>query len=223
MNLFVFALYSNHPNIERIILERQDVYKDELQEIVQSPSNDDRPLTYPEPTYPAGWGKPSFMAGVRRNNGWFGGAHEAPSVPRDAGVITLLASRSTSPPSPAPGFFGPNSWFMNDPANIAYALQAKYGGALTTGRRKWPGLDATIRNASSNEVTMTIVIESLIKHFKPTCLLELERAFSIVSLSLCNGYSWRRQTTGRSLQVVSRYETTRESRSHSSSSDTHRL
>ena len=37
---------------------------------------------------PAGRGKPSFMAEVRRSNGWFGGADEAPSVPRDVDVIT---------------------------------------------------------------------------------------------------------------------------------------
>jgi hypothetical protein len=29
------------------------------------------------------------------------------------------------------GFFGPDSWYMNDAANTAYAALAKNGGALT--------------------------------------------------------------------------------------------
>jgi len=70
------------------------------------------------------------MAEVRRNNGWFGGAHEAPSVLRDAGVITLDLSIYVASCART-GFFGPDSWYMNDAANIAYAVQAKNGGALT--------------------------------------------------------------------------------------------
>ena len=80
---------------------------------------------------PAGRGKPSFSAEVRCNNGWFGEADKAPSVPRDAAVIseqdlsTYVASFART------GFFGPDSWYMNDAGNIVYGAQAKNGGALT--------------------------------------------------------------------------------------------
>ena len=71
------------------------------------------------------------MAEVRRNNGWFGGADKAPSVPRDADVITEQDLSIYVASFARTGFFGPDSWYMNDAANIAYAAQAKNGGALT--------------------------------------------------------------------------------------------
>ena len=80
---------------------------------------------------PAGRGKPSFMAEVRRSNGWFGGANEAPSVPRDAGVITEQDLSIYVASFARTGFFGPDSWYMNDAANVAYAAQAKNRGKLT--------------------------------------------------------------------------------------------
>ena len=80
---------------------------------------------------PAGQGNPSFMAEVRRDIGWFGGADEAPSVPCDADVITEQDLSVYVASFTRTGFFGPDSWYMNDAANIAYAAQAKNGGALT--------------------------------------------------------------------------------------------
>src|SRR3974390_271575 len=80
---------------------------------------------------PAGRGKPSFSAEVRCNNGWFGEAGKRPPGPPDAAVIseqdlsTYVASFART------GFFGPDSWYMNDAGNIAYAAQAKNGGGLT--------------------------------------------------------------------------------------------
>ena len=56
---------------------------------------------------PAGRGKPSFGAGVRRSNGWFGGAGEAPSVPRDADVITEQDLSIYVASFARTGFFGP--------------------------------------------------------------------------------------------------------------------
>ena len=56
---------------------------------------------------PTGRGKPSFMAEVRRSNGWFGGA-QAPSLPRDAGVITELDLSIYVASFARTGFFGPD-------------------------------------------------------------------------------------------------------------------
>ena len=80
---------------------------------------------------PAGRGKPSASAEVRRDNGWFGGADKPPSVPRDAGVISEQDLSIYVASFARTGFFGPNSWYMNDAANMAYAARAKNGGALT--------------------------------------------------------------------------------------------
>jgi pimeloyl-ACP methyl ester carboxylesterase len=80
---------------------------------------------------PAERGKPSPSAEVRRNNGWFGGADKPPSIPRDAGVISEQDLSIYVASFARTGFFGPDSWYMNDSANIAYATRAKCGGALT--------------------------------------------------------------------------------------------
>ncbi|MGA8749890.1 MAG: alpha/beta hydrolase [Pseudolabrys sp.] len=80
---------------------------------------------------PAGRGKPSASAEVRRDNGWFGGADKPPSVPRDAGVISEQDLSIYVASFARTGFFGPDSWYMNDAANMAYAARAKNGGALT--------------------------------------------------------------------------------------------
>jgi pimeloyl-ACP methyl ester carboxylesterase len=80
---------------------------------------------------PAGRGKPSFGAEVSRDNGWFAGADKAPSVPRDSDVISDQDLSIYAASLARTGFFGPDSWYMNAAANIAYAAQAKNGGTLT--------------------------------------------------------------------------------------------
>jgi pimeloyl-ACP methyl ester carboxylesterase len=80
---------------------------------------------------PAGKGKPSRTALVRRDGGWFGGAGAAPEVPRDADVLTetdlciYVASLQRN------GFFGPDSWYMNHAANMTYAQNAQDNGRLS--------------------------------------------------------------------------------------------
>ena len=66
-----------------------------------------------------------------RDGGWFGGAGRAPDLPRDE----RRAERGRpSPPMPRRsernGFFGPDSWYMNHAANMAYAQRAPEGGRL---------------------------------------------------------------------------------------------
>ena len=80
---------------------------------------------------PASRGKPSLSAEVRRSNGWFGGADKAPPVPRDTGVISEQDLSIYVASFARTGFFGPDSWYMNDFANFAYAAEAKNGGSLT--------------------------------------------------------------------------------------------
>ena len=79
----------------------------------------------------AGRGKPSRTAEVRRDNGWFGGADKAPSVPRDPDVISEKDLSIYTASLARTGFFGPDSRYMNAAANIAYAAQAENGGKLT--------------------------------------------------------------------------------------------
>jgi soluble epoxide hydrolase / lipid-phosphate phosphatase len=79
---------------------------------------------------PAGRGKPSRTALVRKDGGWFGGADAAPDVPRDGDVVSeedLCAYVSAIQRN---GFFGPDSWYMNHTANAAYAARAPNGGRI---------------------------------------------------------------------------------------------
>ena len=75
-------------------------------------------------------GTPAITANVRRDGGWFGGADVCPDTPRDDDVLsaedldTYVAALSKT------GFFGPCSFYMNHPANIAYAASAVDDGYL---------------------------------------------------------------------------------------------
>jgi pimeloyl-ACP methyl ester carboxylesterase len=73
---------------------------------------------------PDGKGKPAGTAFTRANGGWFGGGG-APDVPRDAAVLTEEDEHAYASALAANGFFGPDSWYMNGPANMAYAATAK--------------------------------------------------------------------------------------------------
>jgi pimeloyl-ACP methyl ester carboxylesterase len=79
---------------------------------------------------PAGKRKPTRLAFVRRDGGWWGGADEAPDVPMDTEVLgepelhTYVAALERN------GFFGPDSWYMNHARNVTYAAEAKNDGQL---------------------------------------------------------------------------------------------
>ena len=73
---------------------------------------------------PAGKGKPARTSYVRVNGGWFRqGA--APSLPRDAAILSEEDEHRYVAALERNGFFGPDSWYMNGPANIAYAERAR--------------------------------------------------------------------------------------------------
>ena len=80
---------------------------------------------------PEGQGKPWRNAFIRRNGGWFGGAGAAPDMPMDPAVLTEEDLSKYVSSLERNGFFGPDSWYMNFDANVAFAAHAKNGGRLT--------------------------------------------------------------------------------------------
>jgi len=79
---------------------------------------------------PGAVGKPARTAAVRKAGGWFGGG-ACPDVPRDADVITEQDLEAYTAALTRNGFFGPDSWYMNQKANGAYARASKNGGKLS--------------------------------------------------------------------------------------------
>ena len=79
---------------------------------------------------PDGKGKPSRTAQVRRDGGWFGGAGKAPDLPIDLDVLSEQDLDKYAACLVANGFFGPNSWYMNNDRNFEYAKSAIDGGRL---------------------------------------------------------------------------------------------
>jgi pimeloyl-ACP methyl ester carboxylesterase len=80
---------------------------------------------------PSGKGKPAPTAFTRANGGWFRQGNTAPDVPRDTAVMSEEDERRYVAALERNGFFGPDSWYMNAKANLAYAARAKEGWRLT--------------------------------------------------------------------------------------------
>ena len=79
---------------------------------------------------PAGKGKPSRTAFVRKDGGWFGGRPAAPDLPLDTDVLTEAELETYVAALTRNGFQGPNSWYMNHEANQAYGEKSVAGGRL---------------------------------------------------------------------------------------------
>ena len=79
---------------------------------------------------PDGSGKPSGTASFRNNGGWFGGADEAPDLPRDNDVVSEEDLRTYTSAMDQNGFFGANSWYMNFEPNANYAKKSLNNGFL---------------------------------------------------------------------------------------------
>jgi pimeloyl-ACP methyl ester carboxylesterase len=79
---------------------------------------------------PAGKGKPSRTAFVRRDGGWFGGRPAAPDLPLDTDVLTEAELDTYVAALTRNGFHGPGSWYMNPDANRAYRDKALNDGRL---------------------------------------------------------------------------------------------
>jgi pimeloyl-ACP methyl ester carboxylesterase len=80
---------------------------------------------------PAGRGKPSRLAHVRRDGGWFDGAERAPDLPIDADLLTVEDVHRYASALAANGFAGPCSWYLNGEANRRHARRAVAGGRLS--------------------------------------------------------------------------------------------
>jgi pimeloyl-ACP methyl ester carboxylesterase len=79
---------------------------------------------------PAGKGKPSRTAMVRKAGGWFGSAGEAPDLSLDTDVLSEEDLSRYVAALERNGFFGPDSYYMNHERNAAYAQKAQNGGRL---------------------------------------------------------------------------------------------
>ena len=80
---------------------------------------------------PAGVGHPAITSAVRVNGGWFGPGQPAPAVPRDESVLTLEDENRYTAALERNGFFGPDAWYMNGDANVAFAERVKAQWRLT--------------------------------------------------------------------------------------------
>lgn len=76
-------------------------------------------------------GQPSMTSMVRAQGGWFGPGASAPLMPRDEAVLTQADEDAYTEALTRNGFFGPDSWYMNASANLAYAEQARANWRLT--------------------------------------------------------------------------------------------
>ncbi len=79
---------------------------------------------------PAGYRKPVRNSLVRQDGGWFGGTGIAPETDLDTAVLNEAELCAYASALARNGFFGPDSWYMNHPANAAYAARAVNGGYL---------------------------------------------------------------------------------------------
>lgn len=73
---------------------------------------------------PEGKGQPAMTAFTRANGGWFGPGGGAPDLPRDDRVISEEDQHQYAAALRRNGFFGPDSWYINGEANLAYAARA---------------------------------------------------------------------------------------------------
>ena len=69
-------------------------------------------------------------AHTRKDGGWFGGAEEAPDLPRDDDVVGEAELRIYAEALARNGMFGGASWYMNHAANAAYSDRAVNDGRL---------------------------------------------------------------------------------------------
>ncbi|CAN8105407.1 unnamed protein product [Discula destructiva] len=101
------------------------------------------------------YGKPSFLASIRKNGGWWGGLPSAPDLPYEK---TLFAQRDDKDAFDRMvaefeknGFEGPNAYYLNHDANQKYLEGAPNGGRLTYPvlfvHAKWDGVcDTSLSN-----------------------------------------------------------------------------
>jgi pimeloyl-ACP methyl ester carboxylesterase len=82
------------------------------------------------PGSPRAVGRPARSADVVANGGWFGPARRAPVLPRDRLLLSPADFDAVVAALSRNGFRGPDSWYVNDAVNLAYAAAAPDGGRL---------------------------------------------------------------------------------------------
>jgi pimeloyl-ACP methyl ester carboxylesterase len=80
---------------------------------------------------PTSAGKPSPNAMVTRKGGRFGAMHRASKIAPDPNLWPQADFAELVGAFEAHGFRGPCSWYLNDDANVAFALKAPDGGRLS--------------------------------------------------------------------------------------------
>lgn len=80
------------------------------------------------------YGKPSFLATIRKNGGWWGGLAAAPDSPFETTLFAQLNDQPAFDRMVAEfeknGFEGPNAYYLNHETNKAYAERAPNNGQL---------------------------------------------------------------------------------------------
>jgi pimeloyl-ACP methyl ester carboxylesterase len=79
---------------------------------------------------PEGAGKPQFTADVRRRGGWFGAGGHPPELLLDEAILSVEELHQYASALRRNGFFGPDSYYMNDAANAEYGARAVNGGLI---------------------------------------------------------------------------------------------
>lgn len=87
------------------------------------------------PGGPGSYGKPSFLASIRKAGGWWGGAPSAPDLPFESTLFHAAHGREAFDRMVAEfernGFEGPNAYYLNHEANKKFAETAPNGGRLS--------------------------------------------------------------------------------------------
>lgn len=79
---------------------------------------------------PDSFGQVSGTAHTRINGGWFGPLEETPDVPADEDIASEEELKVYAKYLGQNTFFGPDSWYMNHPANAVYGQNAEAGDNL---------------------------------------------------------------------------------------------
>lgn len=96
----------------------------------------------------AGKGQPAGTAFARISGGIVGPLEGVPDMPRDEGVLTEEDMHKYASGLLRNGFFGPDSWYMNGAANMAFAKHAKNNARID--------LPTLFVHASYDYVCMTV-------------------------------------------------------------------
>ena len=80
---------------------------------------------------PAAYGKPSRLATVLQDGGWFGGPDaQLPDIPLSSSLLDEALYEELLDSQRRNGFFGATAYYLNGAANAAYAAESENGGVL---------------------------------------------------------------------------------------------